>query len=336
MEIDSVVIHKIEKNEGETGAENIRLIISQEYLDNTNEQVLNMIETLNVSFSERTVQRAILSDVNSGFQQTINDFNHIDLLSVSENLCSNLPQQIQNLSSAKGGYLVFTLYKHMNYDYLGVFLVRNTIGANLEFQDPDNSWDIELVRYLDVKHFAMGARINITNLLTNQNSRYLQLVKGNTNVSGYFTNWIGVSNPTSESIDAENLFEIINNIEIDDNQNRDDIKRQVYNYAKEQTDRLINVRSLSDYIFGDSEKILNFCEAEDIEISYEFKLKGKALNKFYKISAKSNGIWLQASYDKFNGEDIEIIDDGDGKGSVLIRSQELVNIINEQRQRGID
>lgn len=335
MEIESVVVHKIEKEEGDTGADNVHLIISEAYLDNANEQILNIVNTLNASFSDRIVQRAIFSDLDFGFQRTIADFNNINLLAVSQILCASLHQRMlaSTLSSAKGGYLIFTLYNHMNYNYLGVFFVRKTTGSNLEFQDPDSSWDLELVRYLDVKHFAMGVRINITTLLANEDSRYLQLVKGNTNISDYFIDWIGVTNPTSESIDAQKLFEIINDIDLNHNQDRDEVKRQIFNYAKEQTNRLINIRNLSDYVFGDPERILNYCESQQIEISHEFKLKGKALNKFYKISARTDGIWLQANYDKFNGDDIEVLDED---GAILIRSQELVDIINEQRQGGCD
>tara|TARA_R110000751_G_scaffold24467_5_gene67333 strand:- start:2218 stop:3231 length:1014 start_codon:yes stop_codon:yes gene_type:complete len=334
VEISSVVVHKIEKEEGDTGADNVHLIISEAYLDSTNEQIFNIVTTLNASFSDRIVQRAILSDLDFGFKRTVADFNNIDLLSVSQTLCTRLHQQMlgSTLSSAKGGYLVFALYNHMNYDYLGVFFVRKATGSNLEFQDPDNSWDLELVRYLDIKHFAMGARINITTLLADEGSRYLQLVKGNTNISDYFTDWIGVTNPTSESIDAQQLFEIINNIDLNYDQDRDEVKRQVYNYAREQTNRLINIRNLSDYIFGDSEKILNHCEAQQIEISHEFKLKGNALNKFYKITARANGILLQASYDKFNEADIQVLDDE----TIIITSQELVRIINEQKNRSDD
>lgn len=333
MEIESVVVHQIDKEEGTNDAESAILITSESYLDIENEQIIKIVETLNNAFSKRTINRAILSDLELGFKSTIDNFEDFDLLAVSQLLCTNLHQQIFNLSSAKGGYLVFTLYRALNYNYLGVFFVRKTTGSNIEFQDPNNSWEIELVRYLDVKHFAMGVRVNISNLLNNPDSRYLQLVKGNTEISDYFTNWIGVSNPTSENIDAENLFEIINHIDLDDDVDRDEIKRQIYNYARTQTNRLINVRNLSEYIFQDPDKIIDYCNEQNIELSHEFKLKGKHLKKFYKITAQADGIFIQASYDKFNDHDIQVLD---SEGSILIRSQELVNIINEQRQGSTD
>ena len=68
MEISSVVVHKIEKEEGDTGADNVHLIISEAYLDSTNEQIFNIVTTLNASFSDRIVQRAILSDLDFGFK----------------------------------------------------------------------------------------------------------------------------------------------------------------------------------------------------------------------------------------------------------------------------
>lgn len=332
MNISGVVVHKIEKEEGTNDDQSTILIESESYLDVSNEQIIKIVETLNNAFTKRTINRATLSDAASGFKLTINDFENINLLDISQLLCRNLRQQIFNLSSAKGGYLVFTLYQSGNCTYLGVFFVRKTTGSNIEFQNPDNSWEVELVQYLDVKHFAMGVRINIDNLLNNQDSRYLQLVKGNTEVSDYFTNWIGVSTPISENVDAENLFLIINNIELEENIDRDEVKRQVYNYAKSQTNSLINIRSLSSYIFEDSEKIINYCDTQGIEISHEFKVKGKHLNKFYRITAHADGILLQASYDKFNEADIRVLDDE----TIIIKSQELVRIINEQKHRSDD
>ncbi|SNT69075.1 Nucleoid-associated protein YejK [Psychrobacter sp. LV10R520-6] len=308
-------------------------MVTTSLINSENEQIIEIVETLNSAFSNRTINRAVLSEIELGFKSTIDDFENIDLLTVSQLLCTNLYQQIFNLSSAKGGYLVFTLYRVASHNYLGVFFVRKTTGSNIEFQNPNNSWDLELVRYLDVKHFAMGVRINISNLLNNPDSRYLQLVKGNTNVSDYFTNWIGISNPVSENIDAGNLFEIINNIELDEGVDRDEVKRQVYNYAKNQSNRLVNIRSLSEYVFEDPNKIIDYCDSQNIEISHEFKLKGKFLNKFYKITAQADGIWIQANYDKFNEEDIRILDDNE---TILIKSQDLVRIINEQKHRSTD
>ena len=332
MEISSVVVHKIEKEEGTNDEQSTTLIESDSYLDVSNEQIVKIVETLNNAFTRRTVNRATLSDTTSGFRLTINDFDNIDLLDKSQLLCRILRQQIFNVPNAKGGYLIFTLYQSGNYRYLGVFFVRKTTGSNIEFQNPDNSWEVELVHYLDVNHFAMGVRINIDNLLNIPDSRHLQLVKGNTEVSSYFINWIGISNPISESIDAENLFGIINNIDIEEGLDRDEIKRQVYNYAKNQTNSLINIRSLSDYIFEDSEKIINYCDAQGIEISHEFKVKGKSLRKFYKITAQADGILLQANYDKFNETDIQVLDDE----TIIIKSQELVRIIDEQKNRSDD
>jgi len=327
MILSSVVVHQIDKNEDKTGEDNVHLILSDKVLDNRNSQIVNIIERLNQSFIDKSIRRAILSDSETGFKANIEDFSKISLLDISQKLTKNLYQQIFNITKAKGGYLVFSLYEFRNHNYLGAFFVRKTEGSNIEFQDKEKIWEIELVKYLDVNHFAMGVRINLSKLEEQPNSRYLQLVKGSTDISKYFENWIGITDTLSEDIDGKNFYDVINMIPLSSESERDELKRKIYIYAKEQTEKIINIRHLSDYLFSDETYLVDYCENNDVEISHEFRLKGKNLSKFYKVSATSNGITLQAPYDKFNGNDIDIIDDS----TIIIHSESLVELIKQQK-----
>lgn len=328
MNILNVVIHQINKEDGQTGHD-VRLIESLEPLDCNNELVSEIINHLNESFSKRNIIRAVFDDTSpNGFVNSINDFQNIDLMAISRTLVNNLYQQIMNIAPAKGGYIIFALYDSMGQNYLGVFLVRKTLGSNIEFNEDTQNWGLEMVRYLDVKNFAMGLRINLTTYLANQGSRYLQLVRGNTDIARYFEDWVGISSRTSESIDGNSFFEVINQIEIPAHINltRDEIKQRIYNYARDSNDNNINIRELSNHIFGSEEYIIDYCERMDIDLSHEFKLRGNQLRRFFKISVTVDGITLQASYDKFNPNEIEVLDD-----CVIIRSPALVHEIRESQ-----
>ena len=217
MNIRTVVIHEIKKRETETGAD---IFLTNEALDSNDPQIVDIISSLDASFSRKTLRRAKFSD--DGFKTVISDFNNIDLVDSSRKLVEKLKDGIQNIPAAKGGYLVFCQYTR-TVRYLSVFLVRNTQGSRLR-EMGNQKWDITSIMYLDVEHFAMGVRINLD--LLDSDDRYLQLVKGNTDISGYFEKWVGVEDQKQETKDGEALYQITNTIEIpNDIESRDELKR---------------------------------------------------------------------------------------------------------------
>ena len=316
MKIRTVVIHEIKKRETETSA---NIFLTNEALDSANPQIVEIISSLDASFSKKTLRRAKFSD--NGFKSVISDFNNIDLVESSRELVIKLKDGIQNIPAAKGGYLVFCQYKK-NVRYLAVFLVRNTQGSRLQEMD-NQKWDISSIRYLDVEHFAMGVRIKLDFL--NSEDRYLQLVKGNTDISDYFENWVGITNRKQETKDGEALYQIANFINLpNDIQNRIELKKTIFDYAKNKPQNTVNLRDLSRYLYDDDGKITSYCEKNNIDIDSEFKLRGKQLNKFFKVSISAGEIKLEAPRSKFSSAGIYVAKDGE---TVVIRSKELADEI---------
>ena len=102
MNIQTVVIHEIKKREAETNAD---VFLTNEALDSANPQIVNIVSSLDASFSKKTLRRAKFSD--DGFKTVISDFENIDLVDSSKKLVEKLKDGIQNIPAAKGGYLVF-------------------------------------------------------------------------------------------------------------------------------------------------------------------------------------------------------------------------------------
>lgn len=320
MNIESVIIHEIIKNEKVTEA---TLFLSDSIVDHTDKQIQEMIKSLDLSFSKKTLRRAKFSE--DGFKKIIGDFKQIDLLDKSKELTKTLKDGVQNIPAAKGGYLIFCKYTN-NKNFLAVFLVRDTKGSFLKPKD-DNSWDVKLTEYLDVEHFAMGAKINLDTLNSDSEDRYISLVKGNTDISVYFENWIGLEDTKQETKDADALYNLSNNIPLPTGtDDRDIFKKKIFDYAKGRSPNSVNLRDLSKHLYDNENTIQEYCDENNIDIDGEFKLSGKQLSRFYKVSVKAGGIELSAPRSSFSPEGIEVSPDGK---SILIHSQQLAEEITK-------
>lgn len=325
MTLNSIVIHRINKEADATN--NATTYLSNSTLDVENENIINIVSKLEESFSRKTSKRAKFSK--DGFKEDFDDFTSINLLNFSSTLTTKLKNMINGISKAKGGYLVFAKYTTTQ-DFLAIFLVRNTKGSMLT--PNEGSWDLNTTQYLDVENFAMGAKINLSILNdTTSEDRYISLVRGNTDVSGYFESWIGLDDAKQENKDAEALYQIANNIELPEGMTqRDELKKKIFDYTKSHRDRIINLRELSQYIYGNENTFYDYAERNNIDIDGEFKLSGKNLSKFYKVSVKADNIELTAPRTSFNPNMIQVID-----GQVVISSAALAQSI-EQELRNTD
>lgn len=325
MQLNSVVIHEIKKEINTTEASEY---LSDSVLDVTDEKVIKILSSLTESFSKKTLKRAKFSA--DGFRENFDNFTNIDMLEFSRILTVKLKNNIRGISPAKGGYLVFATYT-FNQDFLVIFLVRNTEGSKLT--PSDGSWDLDSTKYLDVEHFAMGVRINLSVLNDlDSDDRYISLVRGNTDISSYFEDWVGLDDPKQENKDAQALYNIANQIDLPDNiTNRDNLKKIIFDFAKSKVGNVVNLRELSSFIFNDENAIVEYCENNNIDIDGEFKLSGINLKRFYRISVKANNIELSAPRNSFNPNMIEVIDE-----KIVIHSQELAQQIERELNSNID
>jgi len=324
MQLNSVIIHEIRKEANTTNS--ATLYLSNSVLDVSNEYVLKIVTSLEESFSRKTLKRAKFSE--DGFKEDFQDFTVIDIMNFSNVLTIKLKNNINGISQAKGGYLVFARYTTTQ-DFLAIFLVRNTEGSKLI--PSAGSWDLDSTQYLDVEHFAMGAKINLSILNSDSDDRYISLVRGNTDISHYFEAWIGLDDPKQENKDAQALYNIANQIGLPGGMNRDELKKSIFDYAKGHRDKVVNLKALSSFIFQDENYITNYCDQNNVDIDGEFKLSGANLSRFYKVSVKANNIELSAPRSSFNPDMIEIVG-----GQVVIHSQELAQQIQSALNFNID
>lgn len=320
MNIKSVVVHEIRKIEKTTVAE---VTLTDKALDHTDPIIIDMITKLDESFGKKTLKRAKFSD--DGFKKCIPDFSTIDLLEKSKELTTSFKDNIQNVPAAKGGYLLFCEYANTK-NFLGVYLIRNTKSPLFKLKS-DNSWDVIDSHHPDVVHFAMGAKINLDILNSDSEDRYVALIKGNTDVSGYFENWIGIDDTKKETKDADALYDISNKIELPEGVvSRDDLKRKIYDFAKSQPSKNVNLRALSKHLYDNENTITKYCDDNSIDIDGEFKLSTAQLRKFYKLVVTAGEIELRAPRSSFAPNGIQVSPDGQ---SVVIHSKQFADAVTQ-------
>lgn len=320
MKIKSVVVHEIKKAEKTTVAE---IVLTDQALNHRDAMIIDIVTKLDESFGKKTPKRAKFNE--DGFKKTITDFSAIDLLEKSRELTTNLKTNIQNIAAAKGGYLLFCEYETTK-KFLAVYLIRDTKSPLFKLKD-DNSWDVVDAHHWEIEHFAMGAKINLDILNSDSEDRYVALIKGNTDVSGYFENWIGIDDAKSESKDANALYEISNKIALPDGvANRDDLKRKIYDFVKSQPSRSLNLRALSKHLYEDEDTITKYCDDNSIDIDGEFKLSVTQLRKFYKLVVTAGEIELRAPRSSFAPNGIQVSPDGQ---SVVIHNKQFADAVTQ-------
>lgn len=318
MNIKSVVVHEIKKVEKTTGAE---VTLTDKPLDHTDKKIIDIVTKLDESFGKKTLKRAKFNE--DGFKKSIADFTAIELLKESKTLTSALKANIQNIPAAKGGYLLFCEYISTK-NFLAVYLIRDIKSPLFQLKE-DNTWDVVDSQHLDIDHFAMGAKINLDTLNSESEDRYVALIKGNTDVSGYFENWIGIDDSKQEAKDADALYNLSNSIDLPKGvASRDDLKKKIYDFVKSQPSNSLNLRDLSKHLYEDEDEIPKYCEKNGIDIDGEFKLNARQLNKFIKVVITAGDVELRAPRSSFSPKGIQVSEDGQ---SVVIHNKQFANAV---------
>jgi len=243
----------------------------------------------------------------------------------------NLVQFIQAKTLASGGYLVFTEYSSNSIDFITIFLIRDTEGKLL--RRTRNGYEVRTIEYLDTSHLAMACRINETKINSNEEN-YLSFTRvKQAEVSDYFTSWISVRQLESSTEFTNALYQIINalptpiNPETNEELSIDEVRSLVYENAKSNAQNNINLRAISEQVYGDPNIITNYAEQHEISIDTEFRYDKRALRKFVQLHVNRDGINL-----KFSRGDVgtKIRPSEENSNQVIIESENFANALRAE------
>ncbi len=333
MALQKLIVHELKK---ESGTTLVQKLASNELIPIDTESVA-LIDALLKSYSG---DKILYADFNAEpgryFPERFAEYRRSnrtseDFISFTIEAVTNLEQFIQSKVFARGGYLLFAEYDSNDVQFVSIFLIRDTEGKLLE--RAKNSFKIKTVEYLDTNHLAMACRVN-ENKMSNGESNYLSFTRHRQqNVSDYFTDWISVAQLESSTEFTNTLYTIINNIPSPVNQKTnqpytiDEVRHMVYDNARSNAQKNINLQSISEQIYSDSTKISKYAEEHNISIDTEFTYDKNALKKFIQLNVNRDGISLKFSRDD-SGTKVRISEEN--PNLILIESEKFANALREE------
>lgn len=333
MNLRKIIVHELKKESGNADTElvtsNISLPINQESVE--------LIESLLKSYQGDKILYAEFDNSPGRFfpnrftNYRLSARSNQNFIDFTLDALGNLETIIRNKILSKGGYLVFTEYQINGHDFVAIFLIRDTEGKLL--RRTQNSFSIQRIEYLDTNHLAMACRIDESKIDDGEQN-YLSFTQHRQQeVSDYFTDWISVSQLESSTAYTKSLYEIINglqppiNPETNTPYSIDEVRNMVYENARNNAQRNINLQVLSEQIYGNPDTILNYAEENQISIDTEFRYNKRGLRRFVQVSVNKDGINL-----KFSRGDVgmKIRPSEDDPNIVIIESPEFANALRAE------
>ena len=135
------------------------------------------------------------------------------------------------------------------------------------------------------------------NKIENQENNYLSFTRlRQQDVSDYFTDWISILQLESSTEYTNQLYSIINSLPLPHNNETnerysiDEVRNMVYENARNNATQTINLRTLSQQIYGSENTIIVYFEENNISIDSEFRFDKRALKKFKRKFEKTGVI----------------------------------------------
>ena len=100
----------------------------------------------------------------------------------------------------------------------------------------------------------------------------------------------------------------------------------VYENARNNTNRTINLRTLSEQIYGSPNTITDYVEENNLSLDTEFRYDRRALKRFIQISVRKDGISLKYS----RGDDTKVRLSQENPNQVIIESASFAEALRQQ------
>jgi len=333
MKITRVAIHEIEKESGKIGA---TLDSYDTTIDNTDHRVVKLMTELNNRYKNRSETYGVFDKANptefhKGFENYYKTKTEDSFIVFSKNAAEDLRVRIDTNAPAKGGYLIFAHYEQ-NRKFVGVFLVRNTTGLSFKKNNKAQKFDIDNVQHIDFENLAMACRISVDSYRKSE-IRYLSFInKKGDEMSQYFTRWISSTDTETNESDTNLLLDLLHKVptphdpETNKPIDRIEFLDKVYSAIKSSPGRIVNIKTLSEMFYDNSDFLSTNIETFGISINGEFKAHPKVMKKFIQVRAKADSIELSFPHTAFRT--LVRIDQKD-KTQIIIKSAKLAHQIEE-------
>lgn len=299
MSIQNIIIHEVRRaKDGDP------LIINYKGEENDlstleDELKINLLELFiksNLNFGEFALKGN--TELEPAFEQTLRKY--FDL----NNDCSNFVEMTvelaknyaaiigeNRLSSVKGGYLVFYIYKVKDKSCLAIAIVNKTKGA-----DVTNELEFVASNLLNLSMLHLGASINIFDWQSTLSHRYVKFKAGrSSDIRDYFEAFVGCqldkkAAQTETRALRKAIQEFSKNALSLDQDAIDKNLRDIYCFIseKQKNEETILLSSIAKHIFPDNDEEFLTYASNESKISEFIQIDKTTLKSFKKISFKSS------------------------------------------------
>lgn len=332
MKINHIIIHELAKEGGSVGA---KLTTYSSVIDNEDKRVVKLVteinnryknrnETYGVFDTEKTTEFHTAFDTYFKGKLTEEKFVEFSILASKD-----LETRIDSNAPAKGGYLIYVNYEASRH-FVGVFLVRNTLGLSFNTNNKNKEFNIDDVQHVDFENLAMACRINVEAYRKTE-IRYLSFINTKADeMSKYFTRWISSNDTETNKEDTERFYDLMCEIdppvdtETGEIISKIDFLDRIHKNVLSVPGRLINLREISNSFFDDPNHLSNEMERLQMQMNGEFKAHSTVFKKFVEIKATADLVELSFPHSVY--KTIVSFDEND-KNKIIINSEKLATKI---------
>tara|TARA_R110002020_G_scaffold259768_2_gene473837 strand:- start:189849 stop:190877 length:1029 start_codon:yes stop_codon:yes gene_type:complete len=331
MPIQKLIIHSLEK---EQHTRNVTPLISEDTIEVEDDAILEFCNNLIDAYKNDSKISNSKFKENSLFKKDYDSFywGNQNFVESTSNMMAKMELVLGNVTAAKGGKFAFIQESRDSNNFFYVFLIRDVTGGQIKYSKSKKKYILNSIEYADTNNLAMAVRVN-NGIYEDQKSElrknYLSFtysgIKQN-EVSGYFSDWVGADDIHKNSEYATDLRKAISIIgDFDEDEFAGSVTEKlqsVIGFAESNKDDIINIYSLSEYLYGRENRNLvrNTLEKNNLIFTERFPLISSSKNSFKSISAKVNNITLRFPRHYYDDEIVDVSD-----GIVTIRDRGLAD-----------
>lgn len=284
------IVHKLDKDVNTVGVTTVTL---KEEPAKINDSARRLIDDIHEKYTKITGKSfgSFETDLdNYPTQKFIKEYMDGDLsfYDLSVKLMERLEFCAQNQSLAKGGYVLITKMNVDNEDYFMIAVVTDVLGTAIT-----DKYDVIDSTHIDLNQLRVVGRVNLTTWLAGK-EKYISFLKGKTEVSKYFKQFIGCNDVHEVVFESKKVVELIknftNSLPNKTNKEKDVIIDNAYSYlinlASEK--KPLSLEALANYIYPeDPDAFKSVLGSDEHAIIDGFIPDGRSIKALLRYEGKS-------------------------------------------------
>ncbi|NJB86629.1 nucleoid-associated protein YejK [Lewinella marina] len=331
--VHHAIVHELKKQPEMAEAD---LLLSEEALPIT-EQAIDLIGRLDETFERKTdLLQGYLVEPDEGlfpayYQNWLEEGRgRAPFIAFSQNAMAVLKDNLQGVTGAKGGYLLFADYTMDEHRMLGIYMIRNTEGLLFVEDEGHARLKLQTTAYLDIQNMAMAARLLAGK---GRNVQMIRHARTQSAISQYFTDWVGIDRPETSAELTQSFLEMVDELPVPKDRetgfamNEGDFEKALVKYASKAPQHTIRVQDFDEHFYGNEKPLQEMLAESGSSLDEGFRVDRKALrNRFY-LRAGVGGISLTCTKDHFRNGQVHV---DEVSGKITINSEELASLLLDQ------